>query len=129
MRYNYLSGRNLFIFRHADVSWGHGLIRSDFVLFATSEEGCLTVLELRAGDGAPAASNTCGSVLITSWGRLSCNNKELGLFIKKRCLFCYCVFAIKAVGERKGEDAKLIVGVATEEVHHYRGICTIRFNS
>lgn len=119
----------MFIFRHADVSWGHGLIRSGFVLVATSEEGCLTWLERRAGDGVPAASNTWGSVLITSWGWLSCDNKELGLFIKKRCLFCYCVFAIKAVGERRGEDTKWIVGVAAEEVHHYRDICTIRFNS
>jgi len=128
MGYNYLSGCNMFIFRHANVSWGHGLMRSGFVLFATSKEGCLTVLECRAGDGVPAASNTCGSVLITSWGWLSCNDKELGLFIKKRCLFCYCVFAIKAVGERRG-DAKMIVGVATEDVHHCRDICTIRFNS
>ena len=119
----------MFIFRHADVSWGHRLIRSGFMLVATSDEGCLTVLEHRPGDGVPAASNTCCSVLITFWGCLSCNNKELGLFIKKRCLFCYCVFAIKAVGERRGEDARLIVGVATEEVHLYRDICTIRFNS
>lgn len=75
----------MLIFRHADVSWGHGLIRSGFVLFATSEEGCLTALERRAGGGVPAASNTGGSGLITSW--LSCNNKELGLFIKKDVWF------------------------------------------
>lgn len=72
----------MFIFRHAGVSWGHRLIRSGFVLFATSEEGCLTVLERGTGGGVTASGNTSGSVFITSWGWLSCNNKELGLFIK-----------------------------------------------
>lgn len=110
---NYLSGHNMFIFRHADVSWGHGLIRSSFMLFATSER-CLTGLERRAGAGVAAASNTCCSVLGTSWGWLSWNNKGLGLFIKKICLFFYYAFTTKAVAGRRGDDAKLIVGVAPE---------------
>lgn len=41
------------------MSWGHGLVRSGFVLFATSKEGSLVVLEHRAGDDVPAASKTC----------------------------------------------------------------------
>lgn len=95
------------------MSRGHGLIRSSFMLFATSE-GCLTGLERRAGAGGAAASNKCCSVLGTSWGWLSWNNKGLGLFIKKTCLFCYWAFTTKAVAGRRGDDAKLIVGVAPE---------------
>lgn len=108
MRSNYLSGCNTFIFRHVDVSWGHELIRGGFVLLATSKKECLTELEHKVGDDVPAASNTCCSVLVTSWSRLLCNNKELGLFIKRRCLFCYCVFAVKAAGERMMPNCLLV---------------------
>lgn len=113
----------MFIFRHSGVSWGHG------------QKWVCALCYLRrrvfdsAGGAVAAAGNTSGSVFITPWGWLSCNNKELGLFIKKRCLFCYCDFVIKVVGERRGEDVRLIVGVAAEVVHHYRDVCTIRFNS
>lgn len=40
----------MFIFRHADVNWGHELLRGGFVLLATSKKGCLTELEHRVGD-------------------------------------------------------------------------------
>lgn len=56
------------------------------------------------------------SVLITSWGWLSCSDK--GCLLKKDVCFVTDSLLIKAVGERRGEDAKLIVGVASEGVHH-----------
>lgn len=82
----------------------------------------LTGLESRVGAGVPAANSMCCSVLLTSWGWLSFNNKGLGLFIKEICLFCYRAFTIKAVGGRRGDDAELIVGVATEEVCDTTGV-------
>lgn len=82
----------------------------------------LTGLESRAEAGVPAANSTCCSVLVTSWGWLSSNNKGLCLFIKEICLFCYCAFTIKAAGGRRGDDAELIVGVAIEEFCDTTGV-------